>query len=207
MSQSRRLWGLCWDTVLPWSIDDVSVEVGTFADALPFIRDHYARIFGEGSAPGRFLSDPMTGAKRRFGDEMDVLAFRHEDSTVGLLMAHPLDWSTYYMRSVALLPEYRDRRLLTRLVERTFSPLREVGVERIEGDCAPTNGAMMRMLVGLGFLVTSTANSERWGAHVRFTKYLRDDAEDVFARQFCGVRTRRAKVPTDEAHSGERRTA
>lgn len=191
-TMSKRIWGFDWADHLPWQVDAVSVEVGSFAlDALPFIESHYSRIFGGADATQRFLSDPMTDAKRRFGDEMDVLLFRAERMTIGLLIGHPLDWSTYYMRSVAILPEYRDRRLLTRIMEQTCEPLRAAGVERIEGDCSPANLPMMRMLTGLGFLVTAAANSERWGAMVRSTKFLREDAEDVFARQFCGMRVKR----------------
>jgi len=203
---SQRIWNFDWADHLPWRFDKISVESGSFSvDALPFIRDHYARIFAGADAAQRFLADPLTDAKRRFGDEMDVLVFRAQGLTVGLLIGHPLDWSTYYMRSVAILPEYRDRRLLTRVMEKTYEPLREAGVERIEGECSPSNGPMMRMLTGLGFLVTSTANSERWGATVRSTKFLREEAEDVFARQFCGMRAKRS-FPSVCDPNPERRT-
>jgi hypothetical protein len=43
---SKRLWGLDWSNVLPWDFGDATVEVGTFADALPFMREYYPRIFG-----------------------------------------------------------------------------------------------------------------------------------------------------------------
>ena len=168
-------------------LDDVTVELGSFADALPFIQAHYARIFNAEGNAGRFLGDPLTSAKRRFGDEMDVLMLRSAGATIGLLAAHPLDWSTYYMRTVALLPEFRDRRLLTRLMHLTYEPLRAAGVERIEGDCSPANTPMMRMLVNEAFLVTSTINSERWGSMLRFTKFLREEAQEVFARQYCAL--------------------
>jgi hypothetical protein len=112
-----------------------------------------------------------------------------------LLLANPLDWSTYYMRSVAMLSEFRERRLLTRFMERSYEPLREAGVERIEGECSPANTPMMRMLVGQGFLVTSTTNSERWGSTVHFTKFLSEEADTVFRRQYCYVPPIKKKVP------------
>jgi ribosomal protein S18 acetylase RimI-like enzyme len=181
---SSRIWGLDWGCHLPWTLGNVTVTVGHFADALAFVGDHYAEIFGDGKESG-FLSDPFTEAKRRFGDEMDVFSIRADGQVVGLLIAHPLDWTTYYMRSVAILPAYRDRKLFNQIVERCFAPLASAGVERIEGETAPTNVVMMRALTGLGFLVTSTANSERWGATVRFTKFLREEAASLFAEKFC----------------------
>jgi hypothetical protein len=184
---SNRLWDLDWRRVLPWTFEEVKVESASFEDAIPFMRDHYASIFGVHAGEARFLASPMTEAKRRFCDESDVFLFRVSGRTVGLFLANPADWSTYYMRSVAVLPEFRERRLLTRFMELSYAPLREAGVERIEGECSPANAPMIRMLVGQGFLVTSTANSERWGATVRFTKFLSDEAESVFLRQFNSV--------------------
>jgi hypothetical protein len=194
-SLSRRLWSLDWRCVLPWSFEEVRVEVASFEDSMPFMREHYASIFGSQGGESRFLSSPMTEAKRRFCNDSDVFLFRAAGRTVGLLMANPTDWSTYYMRSVAVLPEFRERRLLTRFMEQSYGPLRDAGVERIEGECSPANAPMMRMLVGQGFLVTSTANSERWGATVRFTKFLSDEAEGVFLRQFNSVIPGRKGIP------------
>jgi hypothetical protein len=181
---SRRLWDLEWQRVLPWTFEEVAVESATFEEALPFIREHYSSIFGSDASEQRFLASPMNEAKLRFCAESDIFLFRVGPRAVGLLMANPVDWSTYYMRSVAILSDFRARHLLTRFMERSYEPLRKAGVERIEGECSPANTAMMRMLVGQGFLVTSMANSERWGSTVRFTKFLTEDHEAVFLRQF-----------------------
>jgi RimJ/RimL family protein N-acetyltransferase len=188
---SRRLWGFDWAEHTPWQVDDVSVEYVSFTEALPFMEEHWSKIFGEQYA--RFLSDPMTPAKRRFCDDMDVLAFRSKGDiahgqTIGLLIGHPQDWSTYYMRGVAILPAFRKRHLLTRIVEWADGPLRAAGVDRIEGECSPANVAMIKMLVGLGYVATGTSSSERWGTLLRYSKFLREEAEEIFARQFCGMR-------------------
>lgn len=193
VTTSQGLWGLDWSTALPWTFGDVTVEVGTFDDAAPFVTAHYRRIFRADGADTRFIADPMTPAKRRFSDAMDVFLMRHDGHVIGTFLGHPLDWSTYYMRSVAILPEYRDRRLLTRLVEAMYGPLQAVGVERMEGEVSPANLPMMRMLVGLGWLVSATVNSERWGTMVRLTKFLRDDAETTFVHHFCGLQVRPAR--------------
>jgi hypothetical protein len=200
-SLSSRLWDLKWKRVLPWVFEDVSVEPAGFEDVLPFVQENYARIFGTQSGEARFLSDPLTETKRRFGSEMDVFQFRAPEGVVGVLMSHPTDWTTYYMRTVAILPEYRERRLLTRFMERSYEPLRAAGVERIEGECSPANLPMMRMLVGQGFMMTSTANSERWGYVARFTKFLREEAEMTFLRQYCVVAPTRSPSESGRAPS------
>jgi hypothetical protein len=183
---SARLWGLDWRSVLPFELDGVTVEVGHHAEqVVPFVREHYATIFCSDESP--FLLDPMTEAKQRFVRDMDAFVFRAEGRTVGILLAHPSDWSTYYMRTVAILPEYRERRLLSGFMDLAERVLLAAGVERVEGDCSPANAPMMRMLTARNFLVTSTIASERWGLMVRFTKLLREDARAVFLRQFGGA--------------------
>src|SRR5262245_10721779 len=100
---SRRLWDIDWAERLPWTLaDGSSVERGSFEDALPFMAENYAGIFGD--EPERFLVEGMTDAKRRFWREMDVFVLRCDGVTAGICAGHPSDWSTYYVRTFALLP-------------------------------------------------------------------------------------------------------
>jgi len=193
---SRRLWGLDWEDVLPWQIDDVSVELGSLEEALPFMRDHYTEIFSAGD--GRFFTEMMSEAKRRFFTEMDIFLLRASGETVGLVMGHPSDWSTYYMRSVALLAEYRARGVFPRFLEHFYGPVRDAGVERIEADASPSNQAVIRLHLSQGSIVTATGSSERWGAFVRFTKFLNQEPHDVFHRQFCSMPVRNGLPPKRE---------
>lgn len=185
--QSKRIWGFDWRSELPWSLDGVTAEAGTFEQALDFALQHYATIFHKNSDGPRFLDDPLTNAKRRFGSEMDIVLFRDEGRVIGTWMGHPVDWSTYYIRSVALLPEYRDRRIATDFAKLAYARFAAAGVERIECECSPANIPMMKAMSSLGWLVVGTTNSERWGATVRFAKFLRSEAEQVFTRQFCAM--------------------
>jgi ribosomal protein S18 acetylase RimI-like enzyme len=195
-TMSQRIWGLDWAKVLPWSFDDATCERGTFEDALPFMQEHYPSIFGVDSE--RFFIEGMTGAKRRFGDEMDVFVFRSKGTTVGIALAHPTDWATYYVRTLAFLPEYRERGWASDFAAKICEPLREAGCDRWEAECSPANTAMMRLLVRQGFLITGTVNSERWGHMTRFTRFLRKDAENAFRRQFVSVPNFGRHPPHDE---------
>lgn len=184
---SRRLWSLDWRLELPWDLGAGWAEHASMEEVLGFVQQHYAAAFGASEVAGRFLPSPMTEAKRRFFAEMDFFAFRVEDQTAGVFMAHPSDWSTYYLRSTAILPRYRERRLMTRFFEKLVEPLRAAGVERIETETSPANTPIVRMLTGQGYMVTGSCSSERWGQLLRYTKFLSDDAQAVFMRQYTAM--------------------
>jgi hypothetical protein len=197
-SMSTRIWNLDWSAVLPWAIGDVSVEHGTFADALPFMGEHYPAIFGV--EPDRFFIEEMTEAKQRFCEEMDVFVFHAAERPIGICTGHPSDWSTYYVRTFAILPEFRERRFATDFEKHLSGTLAGAGVARMEADCSIANRAMTKLFVSQGFLMTSTVASERWGTMLRFTKFLNEDAARVFHRQFVNV-----PLYGRNAHNNERR--
>lgn len=186
---SLRLLGLDWSATLPWTFDDITVDFGTFeADAMPFMSTHYGEIFGMSDpSTARFLVEPMTPSKLRFGAEMDVFVFRDAGTPIGLIVAHPTDWSTYYVRTAALLRDYRRKHLIVRYMDHIIEPLQRAGVARLETDVAPTNAPMVGFHIDKGFIVSSTSTSDRWGMTLRFTKFLREEAEQVFVRQFCAM--------------------
>ncbi|MBX3208709.1 MAG: GNAT family N-acetyltransferase [Labilithrix sp.] len=188
---SQRLWGIDWNGVLPWHFDDIRVEYARFVDVLPFMAELFPQTFNVGR---QWFQEEMTEAKRRYGDEMDIFVFRDGDKIVGVITGNPSDWSTYYWRMVAILPEYRQRDLLRLFTERCFTPFREAGVRRMEVDTSPANRATVRHFSSQGFIVTSTLTSERWGLSLRFTKFLDEDAERVYTTQFLDV----PKIATKE---------
>jgi acetyltransferase (GNAT) family protein len=197
---SMRLWGLDWSRILPWTIDDaVSVDPGSFEQALPFMQEHYGEIFGGGE--GRFLAEPMTEAKRRFCAEMDILFFRANGAAVGIFIGHPTDWSTYYIRSTAFIEEYRARGLMRIFLVAFWRTLREAGVARVESDVSPSNQPTLALQMKEGFVVTGAGTSERWGSILRLTKFLSPESEEVFARQFCSMPDRTIKFDHHQARS------
>jgi hypothetical protein len=184
--------------VLPWQLDGGSAEFATRDEALPFVQEQYPAIFAQKDLQGRFLPSPMTEAKRRFFAEMDYFLFRVDGHVAGVLMGHPTDWTTYYLRSAAILPEYRERRILTQFFEGLVAPLRAVGVERLETECSPANVPVVRLLTAQGYLATASVSSERWGLMLRYTKFLSEDASAAFMRQYTAmpIAKRRQHNPT-----------
>lgn len=184
-STSTRWWNLDWSTILPWQIGAVSVEHGSYEEVLPFLKANYERLFG--ALDPRFVIEEMNEAKRRFWAEGDVFIFRREGQTIGYWGGHPSDWSTYYCRTMSILPEFREGRLASELSSRICQTLAPTDVARIEVDTSIANVPMARVLQGLGFVVTSTIISERWGTMLRFTKHLREADSRVFNRQYVYV--------------------
>jgi hypothetical protein len=185
---SQALWGLDWSRALPHELtaDGVTVEASSFQRSLPFIRDHYAAIFEED--PGSPFSTDVTGpAKARWYQQMgDFFELREDGRTIGLLLGEPADWSTYYIRSAAVLREHQGRQLISTFCLRVlFKELERAGVERVECDTSPANLAMAHVLGRLRFNATGTNLSERWGALIRFTKFLNPERERTFLDQLC----------------------
>lgn len=201
---SRRLWNLDWRRELPWRLGAARAECATLGEVLAFVGRHYPTIFGQDPADTRFLCNPMNAAKTRFFEEMDLVRFGVGGETVGVFMGHPTDWSTYYVRSIGLMRQHRQLGVATRFFERLPEPLRAHGVERIEIECSPANAAMSRLLTGQGYVVTGSVTSERWGVLLRYTKFLREEAHEVFVRQFAAMSfDKRRTHTTPESHRSE----
>lgn len=188
---SELLWNLRWEEHLPERVtqDGVMVVHSDFERALPFIVAHYAEIFQDDpSSP--FASAKLDEAKARYYRAAgDFFEFVHAGRTVGLLVGTPVDWSTYYIRSAASLREYQGKKMIQRFFPKMFALLKSAGVERVEAHTSPSNMATLHLLTRLRFNVTGSVLSERWGAHVHFTRFLDDDRERTFLDQFCtGVR-------------------
>jgi len=184
-SLAWRVWGLDWWELLPQGFDDITVEVGVFAKAEPFVKEHYPRIFGD--SQGRFLAQPATLAKDRFTQEMDTLLIRERDKLIGICLGHPTDWSTYYVRTLAILPEYREQKVAQRFERILCGGLASANVERVEAECSVANAAMIRLFTTAGWMPAGTIASERWGMTVRFTRILDPRAGEVFRRQYVNI--------------------
>ena len=198
-SLSSALWGIDWSETLPLEVtrDGVSVHASSYEESLSFVENHYALIFEEVQS-GPFSNTKLSDSKMRYYRIAgDFFEFKDGATTIGLLVGTPTDWSSYYIRSAAVLPEYQGRKVIQRFFPFLFERLKEAGVERVEADTSPANMATMHLLTRLRFNVSGTILSERWGAHVHFTKFLNDIVEDAFLGRFCSgvIYQQRERVP------------
>jgi ribosomal protein S18 acetylase RimI-like enzyme len=195
---SRFLWGIDWAEWLPRDLTDDGIELqeSDIDSALPFIEAHYAEIFEQEAERGRFFHEPFDGAKRRYYKTADVFEIKQSGCTVGLLIGAPTDWSTYYVRTIGVLRAYQGRQLPRLILPFLFDRLAEAGVRRFEAETSPSNLASVLNLTRLRFNLTGTVLTERWGALLRFTKFVDSNAEGVFLDKFCaGIRYQKRRSP------------
>jgi hypothetical protein len=186
---SARFWGLDLCKGLPrvMSSDGVEAVRGELARVRDFLLCAFPSFTEEelGAQPDARMVD----AKRLYlSTACDLVELRHEDRTVGVIVGAPEDWSSYYVRIFAVLPSYQ-RPGLTRRFGREclFEPLAEHRVERVIAETSPTNLAMTRGLTEMHFHVTGHHLSERWGALVRYTKFLDPAREAAFQQRFVAA--------------------
>jgi hypothetical protein len=208
-SLSELFWGLDWTRHFPAELaGGVTVHASGYDAARPFISEHYRTIFHE-DANGAFSTARLNASKANYyrmaGDFFEI---KEEKRTIGLVVGTPVDWSTYYIRSAAVLPEFQCRQLAPHVLSVMFVHLAAAGVDRVEADTSPSNLRVVQILTNLRFNVTGTVLSDRWGAQVRFTRFLDAQSEEVFLRQFCMgvVYQLRDRVQRAGTHAGPERS-
>jgi RimJ/RimL family protein N-acetyltransferase len=177
---------LRWEDHLPWRLEnDIVVCASSLDESYRFIAKHYAAIF-EPNEASPFKSEPLDEVKERYFRSVgDFFEFKRDGETVGISMSNPSDWSTYYMRSSALLPDVRSHGLLGSYMQKMLKHLRAAGVRRVEGDTSPSNLPMIRALTRMKFNISGVLLSDRWGTQIHFTKFIDRTIEDVFLTQYC----------------------
>lgn len=186
-THSARLWGfsICDDLPRKVTSDGVQAVVGDWNQIQRFVHEQYAMFTEEGlgAAPNAFAQR----SKQAYFTGCDLITLTHNNKMVGLLVGAPEDWSSYYVRVFALLPEYQRPALTRRFVRScVFEPLARRGVERVVAETSPANVAMSRLLSELGFVVTGNQLTDRWGPLIRYTKFLDPACEAQFHRRFGG---------------------
>lgn len=187
-THSAQLWGfgLCDDLPRQLTSDGIRAVAGSYERIRGFVAEQYAMFTeeGHGCQPSE-LAQKSKQAYLQTG--CDLIGLMHGDKMVGLLVGAPEDWSSYYVRVFALLPEYQRPGLTRRFVrECLFEPLARHGVERVVAETNPSNVAMTRLFSELGFFVTGNQLSDRWGPLIRYTRFLDPACEQQFHRRFGG---------------------
>ncbi|MBI3544185.1 MAG: hypothetical protein HY075_13020 [Deltaproteobacteria bacterium] len=105
-SSAIELWGIDWTRHYPVALLDAAFTVAPapIGEALDFAARHYADLHGAALAGG----DRAHPARRAFYERyVDAFLMRSGADAVGVLLGHPTDWSTYYIRYVGILPRFQ----------------------------------------------------------------------------------------------------
>jgi hypothetical protein len=184
---SECLWNIDFSAHFPMVVSDdgVTIDHAGPEEALEFTGEHYGALFGDPEASQFFSGDSRAARERYLKHACDVFVFKDGPRAVGLFIGNPVDWSTYYIRSMAFVDEYQGRTLHQRFFDRLFALLANAGVCRVEADTAPSNAQCASALFRQRFVVSGSVLSERWGALTRFTRHLDPEAASTFLGQFC----------------------
>jgi hypothetical protein len=139
-SLSAQLWGMDFNALLPRTLSPHGTRavVGEIARIRTFLSARFPILTEEalGTRSSPFVGD----AKRRYlTSTCDLIELRHGDETVGAFVGAPEDWSTYYVRTLAVAREFQEPALVRKLIrECIFAPLQACGVQRIVLRHGPT---------------------------------------------------------------------
>lgn len=180
---SQLLWG-DWQRAESVQLESgLRVHYGSTEEAQQFMAAHHADIF---RSEVSWYSEELTSAKTAYYRFVaDLFVFQDGDEPVGLFVGNPQDWSNYYIRLAAILPKYQGHHAMTEFAEHLYGWLKAAGVARVDTDTAPSNCFTQSNFVKQQYVVSGTLLTERWGALIRYTKYLNPDAEGHYLDKFC----------------------
>lgn len=182
---AQKIWGFSWKEHFPFGLTDtVKVVSAPFSIANTFVREnHQSLVLGN----PYFLDGKSSPVSKThfYENQVDSFLFIERDQIVGVLFAHPTDWSTYYIRFVALLPEFRGKGLYQEFLKKLKSVLVSYGVERLEIEVSPSNVKHISVLSRLDFYQVGLKTCERFGTLCLLRSYLSHKHKKIFQEQFC----------------------
>jgi ribosomal protein S18 acetylase RimI-like enzyme len=191
-----KLWGIDWERHFPLALysTGVTVEVSNAKEIFKFASENSSLIYGSPIKEIPFLIQSSGPARERYYEEAgDFFAFKKSGKTVGICVGNAHDWATYYIRNIAILPEFQGMALYQSLLKHLLKCLTDFKVARVDIDVAPTNFSHLHILNKFQFQISSLQCSERWGVLVRLTKFLDPKNKTVFEQQFCcGAKTKKS---------------
>lgn len=191
-SFSEEILSVSWEELVPCS-------VGAEGETLRL--SGYAEITSFLSSKPETLSQPSSGArfetflddrlKERFARRLlDCFVVEQGGRTVGVFVGQLWDWSSYYLRYLAMAPEHRGHGVALGVVSQLGGFLKQHGINRLEVEVSVSHRRQINRLLRDGFYPLGTLASERWGLVVRLAKFLTEPPEAVFLHQFsAGIRS------------------
>ena len=204
---SEEIFGLDWNRILPFRVESAAAEIlpADSAEVAGFLAENASTLLGSRGSGSVIGFDPGP-RKRDYCDRVaDGFKVVREGRTVGVVVAEPSDWSSYYVRYMSVLPDRRGQGLVSGFVDLFTSVLPRHDVDRLETDISASHLAQIQRLVGLGFYVTGNNQSERFGSLVRMVRFLSVRCERAFQDRFCaGVRTQTVRADTRNQEGEDR---
>lgn len=191
-SLSSQLWNIEWNhfiSLFGEIAPGINLRVASHEEITSFLNDQ--TLDPEELIEGRneaFSFNKFDVHKRKFLSEFcDGFSIYDERQgiMVGAVIGQTTDWSTYYIRYVLLTKRSRGAGIFQGFIGFLSFALAAKGIERLEIEISPLNTVQLHLLNKLGFCVSSTSVTDRWGYLLRFTKFFTKEAQLIFMNQFC----------------------
>lgn len=185
-SLSSQVWQISWDHFFPSHLGEgnLLVDVCSFDEAFDFLKSHAVE-----SLPPKhtgFIQEEFTPQKiRYYQSASDCFLIFDGSRAVGCVIGGCLDWSTFYLRYVVVLPEYQGRGIWKSVLRLLLQVLSVSGVDRFEIETPSSNLIEVHLFNQLQFNLTGFKVSERWGTMAHFTKFLNKKNEKAYIEQLC----------------------
>lgn len=185
---SKQLWNIDWKQELSHDLinDRFKFCVGNRELLDLFMNKHKDKIFYQSERESPFFNRSISPHKKQYLEYVsDIFLIYDNRDIVGVFVSDPTDWSSYYLRYINILPECRGEKLCELCCQRLFPILEKHNIERVSCDISPIHKAQIHRMTNLGFVITGTFQSERWGVLLQFTKFFNQETEQNFSKNFC----------------------
>ena len=186
---SYEIWGIEWERHLPVQVAgnaQRTIELGDPAECLDLLSRNSEAIFDLTPDDRRFGHSGSDRARRRFYEQAaDFFAFRDAGRLVGFFVGNPIDWDSYYMRHICVLPESRGCGWMEATGVFLLPVLAEYGVSIVESHTSPSNFISQHYAAKFGVFPVGSVCTTRWGTLIHYMGFLNSEAKETFRRQFC----------------------
>lgn len=185
-SLSQALYGIDWNKLLPQKIGNYELRKGSVESLFQFSIQNSEDAHDENSfVPGfKPFTEEISEKLKYYQLCSDVFDFYLGDELVGVAVSNPSDWCSYYLRYILIKKEHQGHNLQNQWVRFVIASVEPHGIERIEVDFSPANTVQLFHYQRMGFYYVGMTMSERWGAVMRYVRYLNPNRRDAYLDQF-----------------------
>lgn len=185
---AEMIWGLDWKKHFPITLGDYQIELGNISDFLTLKNCPDSFLITSETSSDSFIKDIESRPKEAYlASACDFFLFKKNEETVGLFVGEVRDWCSYYIRYMSIEKHHRSQDLSKKLCLILEDILLQHTVDKILIDIAPTNIKQVMRMSQLGYVSTGNLLSERFGACIQLTKFLKDEGWTVFNQNFMQI--------------------
>ncbi len=182
---SKNLYGINWMIELPQSLGEYQLEISNLQEFLQLKNQEDSFITTSDTSSDFFFKERENSKKLNYLQQVaDFFVIKFNTTPVGVVICEFSDWCTYYLRFIFIDKNHRGKNLTIEFVKVIENCLRKYDVDKICCEVSSGNFDQIARMSYLGFFCSGTRLSERFGSLIYMTKYLKEDQEIIFQRQF-----------------------